>query len=396
LFLNELEALKAQAAGAVKTDGGAGLAKTMMFGGNQAEIAKMVAEARAAKAAASGMTPASGVSATTSPAAPPSIAIGQTIAAGMMSPHAATQVQPPASRPATPAQHATGLAAHAPTPAPYVKTPPPVVPAQPAEYAAPAAPAPIQAQPMRPAEAGKAPPPKAGAAFRETLWFKKGDVEQMVADAKSKLQAAGKVPVESAELTDDAKPLEDRYVDDGSVTVEDRKKFSLRTGGTATAMPTVAGGALGEKMDEREIVGEIGGGRRTLILVIAAVVILALVVVIVMMAKGKGKGTSALPTASATATLAVANHAPTPGGGSEGQLGTPDGDVATTSHTATAQAAPPGSPTAQAALPGLGTGDGNTKPSVGDAVSDAKPAVAQVKKPAIKKKPVVKHAKRKR
>jgi len=397
LFLNELEALKAQSAGPVKADGGAGLAKTMMFGGNQAEIAKMVAEARAAKAAASGMTPASGVSATSGPAAPPPIAIGQTIAAGMMSPHAATQVQAP-SRPAAPSPPPpTGLAAHAPTPAPFVKTPAPVsVPsAQAAAYAAPAAPAapvPGSSQAMRPAEAGKAPPPKAGSAFRETLWFKKGDVEQMVADAKSKLQAAGKVPVESTELTDDARPLEDRYVDDGSVTVEDRKKFSLRTGGTATAMPTVAPSIAGEKMDEREIVGEIGGGRRTLILVIAGVVILALVVVIVMMAKGKGKGTSTLPTASSMATLALANHAPAPGSGAEGQLGSPDAEVV----AAPRAAAPPGAPGAQAAVPGLGTGDGSTKPNVGDAVNDAKPAAAQVKKPAIRKKPVVKHAKRKR
>ncbi len=394
LFLNELEALKAQAAGAAKVDRGAGLAKTMMFGGNQAEIAKMVAEARAAKAAASGMTPATGVAATSGPAAPPPIAIGQTIAAGMMSPHAATQVEG-LSRPAAPAQpRPTGLAAHAPTPAPFVKTPPPVpVPsAQATAHATPAAPPPAQSPAMRPAEAGKAPAPKAGSAFRETLWFKKGDVEQMVADAKSKLQAAGKVPVESAELTDDARPLEDRYLDDGSVTVEDRKKFSLRTGGTATAMPTAAPSVAGEKMDEREIVGEIGGGRRTLILVIAAVVILALVVVIVMMAKGKGKGTSTLPTTSSAATLALANQAPRPGSGAEGHLGPPDAEVVAAPRVAT----PPGVPGAQAAVPGLGTSDGSTKPNVGAAARGAKPAVAQAKKPAAKKKPVVKRAKRKR
>ena len=54
LFLNELDALKAQPLGAVKTTGEVGLAKTMMFGGNQADIARMVAEARAAKAATTG------------------------------------------------------------------------------------------------------------------------------------------------------------------------------------------------------------------------------------------------------------------------------------------------------------------------------------------------------
>ena len=52
LFLNELDALKEKPAGAAKPSGEAALAKTMMFGGNQADIARMVAEARAAKSAA--------------------------------------------------------------------------------------------------------------------------------------------------------------------------------------------------------------------------------------------------------------------------------------------------------------------------------------------------------
>ena len=411
LFLNELEALKPQTAGAVKTEGGAGLAKTMMFGGNQAEIAKMVAEARAAKAAASGMTPASGVAAAAASAPPPSFGIGHTIAAGRMSPHAATQVQPSPARVPAFAQHVTGLAAHAPTPAPYVKTPAPIPSAPSSVYAvsAPMTATQVQPQAARPAELGKAPAPKSGSAFRETLWFKKGDVEQMVADAKAKQQAAGKVPVESAEVTDDARPLEDRYVDDGSVTVEDRKKFSLRTGGTATAMPTIAPSVVGEKMDERELVGEIGGGRRTLILAIAVVVILALAVVIVMMAKGKGISTSALPAASAAATGTVANRPPTPGGSPEGASGVqkPEGDV-TAPHAVANQAAPPGLPPTKAPAPALGTADGTTQPLVGDAARGAKndangdektgdkPATIPAKKPLLKKKLVVKHAKRKR
>ena len=57
----------------------------------------------------------------------------------------------------------------------------------------------------------------------------------MVAEAKAKVDAArgqgqaGAAP--SRRLpAEDAKPLEDRYLDDGTVTVEDRKKFSLRCG----------------------------------------------------------------------------------------------------------------------------------------------------------------------
>jgi hypothetical protein len=242
---------------------------------------------------------------------------------------------------------------------------------------------------MQPAEAGKAPPPKAGAAFRETLWFKKGDVEQMVADAKAKLQAAGTKRTDSAELGEDARPLEDRYVDDGSVTVEDRKKFSLRTGGTATALPSVAVSVPGQKMDERELVGEIGGGRRTLILVIAAAVILALVVVVVMMVQGKGKGSAATSTATMTASQAA------PQAAQPFAAATPDADVAAGTGTAASPAtagagAPPGR-TGGA----LGSTGGSTKPGVGGATGDAKPTAAQVKKQA-KKKPVVKRPKHKR
>jgi hypothetical protein len=400
LFLNELDALKAQPAGPSKPAGEVGLAKTMMFGGNQAEIARMVAEARAAKAAAGGPT--------TSPVAPMPVAqqarpmeIGQTMVAGGMSPPATPYPQPLATRaPAAASVPQSFGSAHPPTPAPFAPTPPPVPrpahgpqagmsmatpgPMQPA-LARPVQPAPAQPAGILPGEAGKGAPPKAGAAFRETLWFKQGDVEQMVADAKAKLQATGKAPAESPVVAaEDARPLEDRYVDDGSVTVEDRKKFSLRTGGTATAMPTSGPAVPGEKMDVREIVGEISGGRRTLILVIAAVVVLALVVVIAMMVKGKGK-TSSTGSGTATAGEIAAGRGTTGTGNPAEGLGpqVPDSGVAL------GPAAPPGSPpTGKAAAPGLGTAGGATKAGLGGAAGDTKPAAAQAKKPLVKKKPV--------
>jgi len=83
----------------------------------------------------------------------------------------------------------------------------------------------------------------------------------MVADAKASWGPGESLRPEEAELpTEDVRPLEDRYVDDGSVTTEDRKKFSLRTGGTATALPAAGAAIPGEKMDERELVQEIGRG----------------------------------------------------------------------------------------------------------------------------------------
>ena len=404
LFLNELDALKAQPAGASKPAGEVGLAKTMMFGGNQAEIARMVAEARAAKAAAGGPT-TSPVAPMPVPQQPRPMEIGQTMVVGAMSPPAAPYAQPLATRaPAAPSVPQGLGSAHPPTPAPFAPTPPPVPrpahgpqagmsmatpgPRQPA-LTRPVQPAPAQPAAIHPGEAGKGAPPKAGAAFRETLWFKQGDVEQMVADAKAKLQATGKAPAESPVVAaEDARPLEDRYVDDGSVTVEDRKKFSLRTGGTATAMPTSGPAVPGEKMDEREIVGEISGGRRTLILVIAAVVVLALVVVIAMMVKSKGK-TSSTGSGTATAGEIAAGRGTT---GTSSRTGSPAeglGPQVPDAGVALGPAAPPGSPpTGKAAAPGLGTAGGATKAGLGGAAGDTKPAAAQAKKPLVKKKPV--------
>jgi hypothetical protein len=244
---------------------------------------------------------------------------------------------------------------------------------------------------MKPGEAGKGAPPKGGAAFRETLWFRQGDVEQMVADAKAKMQATGKAAAEGPVVAEDARPLEDRYVDDGSVTVEDRKKFSLRTGGTSAAIPTTGPEVPGEKMDEREIVGEISGGRRTLILVIAAVVVLALVVVIAMMVKGKGKTSSAGPTASPSGLVAAGRPMPTQdplSGNLAGRVGQGSHD----SGVASGPAAPPGSPpSGKASAHGLGTAGGATKVGLGGATGETKPLAAQAKKVVAKKKVPVKH-----
>jgi hypothetical protein len=440
LFLNELEALKEQPAGVVKPAGEAGLAKTMMFGGNQADIARMVAEARAAKAAAAGAHPAAGPPAQpaaapvqppgavhpaapapqAAPAHPPvaaqpaapvqpavphpaSVGMGPTIAVGMMGAQPGPQVTPSAQRPMGPAQPATPPSAGAyqatPPPAqqqpspqrPLAATPGPTPPPgpqataatpAPAQPARPAHPAPSQSV-IKPHEAGKAPPPKAGAAFRETLWFKQGDVEQLVADAKAKMQAAGKGAGEAAVLPEDARPLEDRYADDGSVTVEDRKKFSLRTGGTATALPAMGAELPGEKMDENEMVGEISSARRTLILVVAAVVILALVVVIAMMVKGKGKGSAAGPAASSPAGEVVEFKAtPPPVGGPAAQ----PGQLARDADVPQPPSGVPGSAPAKTPAVGLGTAGGTT--GVGGATSGAKPEAgpSPAKKAAAKKK----------
>ncbi|MBN2574938.1 MAG: protein kinase [Deltaproteobacteria bacterium] len=414
LFLNDLDALKEQSAAVGKPAGEAALAKTMMFGGNQADIARMVAEARAAKAAASGVAlpreaarPA-GV-APGGPAAPKPAPMAPTVAAGVIPPQAAPQAQPLAVRPASPVHPATP-APQAPLAAPAAPLPPAPAaaaassgPGPRASLAGPATPPPAQpslsapaaAAPaaIKPHEAGKGPPPKAGAAFRETLWFKQGDVEQLVADAKAKLQAAGKGTGDVPVLADDARPLEDRYADDGSVTVEDRKKFSLRTGGTSTALPAAGAEVPGEKMDENEMVGEISSGRRTLILIVAGVVVLALVVVIAMMVKGKGKGGSAEPGATSAGEMAgeAKGIAPPTAGAAaalpEQQARDADAPIGSPRPTL-------GTPPGKGPAPGLGAVRGATgAPGVG---GEAKPPATAKKAPA-RRRPAARHgARRKR
>jgi hypothetical protein len=197
----------------------------------------------------------------------------------------------------------------------------------------------------------------------------------MVADAKAKLVAAGKPAAEEELPTDDARPLEDRYVDDGSVTTEDRKKFSLRTGGTATALPAAAAAIPGEKMNERDLVEEIGRGRRTAILLVAAVVIVALIVVVAMMMKGKPSNkahlTSSLPPAAAAPSV------PPPAAPPPAVVPPPAPAIPPPTAATPPVPAPAAAGTEKPAAAGLGAADDAVKPSAGGTVSGAETASAK-------------------
>ena len=166
-------------------------------------------------------------------------------------------------------------------------TPPPVAPPQSVASAGAGGPAPSK--------------PTGAAAFRETLWFKQGDVDQMVADARATLDAsrakagaeAAAAPPEAEVPTVEEKPLEDRYRDDGTVSVDDRKKYSLRSGATSTSLPTVGGVVPGDRMSAEEMMGEIGGGKRTVIIIAAIAVVLAVVVGMYVAFRGKHVAQSA-------------------------------------------------------------------------------------------------------
>jgi len=335
-FLTDVSALVGLGGSAGADRAAVGFAKTMMFTGGTTppEVQKLVNQAMAARAQAGAngaqatMTPPIAVVASeqVTPPPQPAAVVGR----------AAMDATPPPAPAAANVDDATPL----PDPAQLETPPPQMAPAAPAPRrshgaaiaatmvalpaagarmpgagapragAAQAAALDAEAQATPPPVAGGAPTPKqaAGGTFRETLWFKKGDVDQMVAEARARVQAArGKDEPEAATTPEDARPLEDRYVDDGSVTVEDRKNFSLRSGGTATALPTV-GSIPGERMTEAEMVGEIGGRKRTIIIVGVIAVVLAVGAVVALgFRKNLARSASAI---APTTTAAPAEPAP--------------------------------------------------------------------------------------
>lgn len=320
-FLTEVSGLSAGPAPQADP-GRVGFAKTMMFTGGSPEVQNLVNQAMAARAEAANGSAAADREGNTLPLA--------TIAAEQ--PRQPHQQHPPHDPAATPPPtqgadappprrtHGAAIAATmvampaAAAPRLSGATAPPAG-ARPGDDAAlQPTPPPVAAVPNAappPAAAGAKPTGAAG--FRETLWFKQGDVDQMVADARAKLEASkakGAPPPEAEALPSETKPLEERYVDDGSVSAEDRKKYSLRQGATSASLPTVGGVVPGERMSAEEMVGEIGGGKRVLIIVVAAIVVVAVIAVVALGFRGK----KVAQNAQALTPVAVPNEpaAPTP------------------------------------------------------------------------------------
>jgi eukaryotic-like serine/threonine-protein kinase len=164
----------------------------------------------------------------------------------------------------------------------------------------------------RPAPTGKAAQAGKGNAFRETLWFKKGDVEHMIAEARAKIAGPeGKAP-EAPSPAEEVLPIEDRYVDDGTVTSDDRKKFSLRAGQTSAAMPVVGTGkgrVPGERMSDEDVIREVSGSRKVVVILVAIVVVLAAAAAVLTLLRSKPTPPPARPPA---ATLIPAPPGATP------------------------------------------------------------------------------------
>jgi hypothetical protein len=97
--------------------------------------------------------------------------------------------------------------------------------------------------------------------FRETMWFKKGELDEAAAAA-----AAAAHEGELVHDKADALPIEDRYRDDGTLNRQDAERLSLRTGHTQVGLQARAEPLARKRVSERELVGELRRGRIWLVL----------------------------------------------------------------------------------------------------------------------------------
>jgi len=167
-------------------------------------------------------------------------------------------------------------------PAPVI--PPPVIPAP--VIPAPVTPAPLLAAPIVGPGSGKK-ASKAGdgskGKFRETMWFKKGELDAQAAQAAAEERA--KTGKDASTDKADSLPIDERYKDDGSLSRSDKEKYSLRTGGT-TRIPAIrdAGGSAGTggKVSEDALIDEMKGGRNKIFAFIVIGLALVLLVIILL------------------------------------------------------------------------------------------------------------------
>jgi hypothetical protein len=115
--------------------------------------------------------------------------------------------------------------------------------------------------------------------FRDTLWFKKGELDAQAAQNAAEERAVGN---ELAHDKADTLPIDERYKDDGTLSRSDKEKYSLRTGATAslnTLRDPAISASMSSKVSEDALIGELKGGRNLVFGIIAiAVIVVALIV----------------------------------------------------------------------------------------------------------------------
>ena len=169
--------------------------------------------------------------------------------------------------------------------------PAPAVAPQPAQPVVPAAPVLPQAPVIAPPKVTNAPTKGAKAEdtkgkFRETMWFKKGDLDAQAAAAAAEERARTGKDVATDKA--DSLPIDERYKDDGSISRGDKEKYSLRTGATQMMKAVKDGGGRETggtgKVSEDALIGEMKQGR-SLVLVFILLGVAAIGALIFMLAR---------------------------------------------------------------------------------------------------------------
>lgn len=102
--------------------------------------------------------------------------------------------------------------------------------------------------------------------FRETLWFKKGELDSH--EAARAAEGDDDLAPGAADLL----PREDRYRDDGSLTRTDSHSYGVHTGNTSflAALPDASIGAAAAQYAETEMVADMKRGTALRLMVIGA------------------------------------------------------------------------------------------------------------------------------
>ncbi|HZS40177.1 MAG TPA: protein kinase [Polyangia bacterium] len=150
----------------------------------------------------------------------------------------------------------------------------------------------------------------AGGGFRETAWFKKGEIEEEM--AKAQAAHATEDPLATTGTTGKQAAVDTENVD---VSAQDRARLSLKTGATQ-AMPVIkaappAVAVPGDRMSEDEMLAEIDSSKKWFIIagVIVGVAILAVVLYFVL---GRGSSGAEAPTPPKPEAVAASPPAPPP------------------------------------------------------------------------------------
>jgi hypothetical protein len=202
------------------------------------------------------------------------------------------------------------------------------------------------------------PPPPAKGGFRETAWFKAGEIKEELEKAEAAAsQASGGDVLKKSGTTGQHDAVQvggDVDLAKVDVDAQDKARLSLKTGATQmmSAVKMPQSGVPGERMDEAEMLAEIDSSKKLFIIAgaIVGVVVIAVILYFVLGKKAEPKA-EAPPTPAPTA-VAAAPPAPTPNPSVAAAPAAAPSPTPTPAPAATPKpAAPPTTPPVAAASP---------------------------------------------